>query len=157
MAENAAGGTPKLHGSDDRGRVPVKETDGDPLLRTLLLQAEEQGASFGITLYVQGLAVSGTVISTDEYLAGVAAMVRETGQGDGADAAAQTFDTVRKLFAEQRAEIDPAKRPLPRWIHLRDARTAAGSTLIPSNGQGFWRGRVRSIDGWDMGVMGEPS
>jgi hypothetical protein len=54
-----------------------EETEGaslsvDPMLETFVSLAEEQDISFGVTLTIHGLLISGNIISFQKYLEGIA-------------------------------------------------------------------------------------
>lgn len=42
-------------------------------------------------------------------------------------------------------------RDTPTFIHLRNAQVFLGHNPAPSKGDGLWRGRLASVDGWFLG------
>jgi hypothetical protein len=44
-------------------------------------------------------------------------------------------------------------RPLPGFIHLRNARFLAGDQMVPTNRPVLWRGRITAVDGFFLGSL----
>jgi hypothetical protein len=90
----------------------------------------------GVTLSVGGLLITGTVISRQSYIDGVA-----------------TVRHIMKMVKENTPPND--KEEFDRhFIHLKDARFIfPNSEPLPHNQGVYWRGRLNRVDGWAMGRM----
>jgi len=129
--------------------------------------ANEEMATFNITLLIGGMLVSGVVISPHEFYAGLAEVVRMRGTGTGAEGFSQVFTQVsanlQGEMAVDRIEAEVIEddydryrvRTNPLFIHLRDTRFhhPAGSPL-PGDAGVFWRGRLTAVDGFFLGALG---
>jgi hypothetical protein len=110
--------------------------------------------SFGVTLQVSGLLVSGYLVSGKAYF-------EATGQQiiSGFAQNAALADQMRKMFAtfESAYPSDPTQtdRPIPQFVHLRNARFySTDGTPVPSDAGVWWRGRISEISGIVIGILG---
>ena len=145
---------------DEQEKSQVESPGGDRLLHTLVTLADDQGLSVSVTLYVQGLIISGQLIGTKEYLEGLAEQLEQHGRAvrpqakdvlDGFVRAfrelAETEGTDREARLLNGEDTVPSDRS--RYIHLMNARA------ITSDGGRFhtawWRGRIERVDGFAFG------
>ena len=113
---------------------------------------------FGITLFVGGAAISGTLVSGREYFAGVADQIKRT--ADSPEELEWFSDLLSNFFGEVASTVygprddDAEEKPKERviaFIHLRDARVfRPGEEPMPLPGM-WWRGRLDRVDGFTMG------
>jgi hypothetical protein len=142
----------------------VVEVNAEPdiLLRNLvsLVNNVKDGSvlidEIGLTLHVSGLIVSGDLISYENYLAGLAALLRGNGSPDS-QAVREAFASTFELLAYDNevtgtgAESDrPDETPAPSYIHLRAATidSPAHPGYFPRT---LWRGRLAHVSAWSMG------
>lgn len=124
--------------------------DQDWLLEDLVVIAEDGQHEIGITLHVNGLIITGTLIRGKKYFE---AITEQVGRFD---------DAVAGILMEKANEIynpidsDDIYSNLV-MIHLANARViSAGGIFILSGSkkEGFyWRGKLSSIDGFHLGEL----
>jgi hypothetical protein len=126
----------------------------DWFIQSLVNVANVAPLSFGVTLQVSGLLVSG-------YLVSGKAFFEATGQQivSGLVQNAALADQMRKMFAtfESAYPNDPTQtdRPVPQFVHLQNARFySTDGTPVPSNAGVWWRGRISQISGIVIGILG---
>jgi hypothetical protein len=126
----------------------------DWFIQSLVNVANVAPLSFGVTLQVSGLLVSG-------YLVSGKAFFEATGQQivSGLVQNAALADQMRKMFAtfESAYPNDPTQtdRPVPQFVHLQNARFySTDGTPVPSNAGVWWRGRISEISGIVIGILG---
>jgi hypothetical protein len=126
----------------------------DWFIQSLVNVANVAPLSFGVTLQVSGLLVSGYLVSGKAYF-------EATGQQIVSSLAqnAALADQMRKMFAtfESAYPNDPAQteRPVPQFVHLQNARFySTDGTPVPSNAGVWWRGRISEISGIVIGILG---
>jgi hypothetical protein len=117
---------------------------------TLGLRDEKVDASFGVTLMVRGLLVSGLVISRDEWIANTVDSIAEESRIP-ADRVNAIWHTITKSAEDLRVEnalsglhSDPRK-----FIHLKDVRVHSPSGVQRAP---LWRGALDRVDGWSLGL-----
>jgi hypothetical protein len=118
---------------------PPPSAQHDWFIQSLVNVANVAPLSFGVTLQVSGLLVSGYLVSGKAYF-------EATGQ-------------MRKMFAtfESAYPNDPSQtdRPVPQFVHLQNARFySTNGTPVPSNAGVWWRGRISEISGIVVGILG---
>jgi hypothetical protein len=121
----------------------------DPLLNAVIDAVEmNEGFTLGITLYVGGVMVSGTMISYRTYLEGVGKTFQTAGEGSPSAYATQ----LGKMISDAASHGGHARATGHRFINLEGVRVLSpGSPLMPSNG--FWRGSAAAVDGYAWGVL----
>jgi len=124
---------------------------GDPTLESLIELANSGTMSLGVTLWVGGVVISGTLVGVSEYFEGVAGFVEGSGEGGAAIAGAY-----RKLAGTFHYEIGSQPEDVERFptmIHLKAARVfSAGAAAMPRQGL-WWRGRLDRVDGYSIGSL----
>lgn len=112
----------------------------------------EEGNSFGLTLTVSGLVVTGTAISLTswqqlwaEQLSRVSPMV-----GEGM---ATVYAADAQSRREWLAQLKEDGLPVPpfRFVQMKDVTIYGGAVVqhVP-----LWRGRLEQVDGWSAGRLG---
>jgi hypothetical protein len=134
--------------------VPVPSAQHDWFIQSLVNIATVAPLSFGVTLQVSGLLVSGYLVSGKAYFEAVGEQII-----GGIAQNAALADQMRKMFAtfESAYPTDPgqADRPVPQFVHLQNARFySTDGTPVPSNEGVWWRGRISEISGIVIGILG---
>ena len=136
----------------DETQVPSAQHDW--FIQSLVNVANVAPLSFGVTLQVSGLLVSGYLVSGKAYFEAVGQHVIA-----GVSQNAALSDQMRKMFAtfESAYPSDPGQteRPVPQFVHLQNARFySTDGTPVPSNQGVWWRGRISEISGIVIGILG---
>lgn len=118
---------------------------------TLGYNNDSQEGSFGITLVVQGQAVSGLAISHDAWTREFVQQVGGANEVLG-NAMETLFTTLQAHAFEEESQGDPADKPRPvrRFIHLRDATVFSGGTRL---NVGLIRVSLANVAGWSLGNL----
>ena len=118
----------------------------DPLLKAVVAMADQAGIETGVTLYMAGGIISGTLISQKRYLDQVANGFADAWPGGPNEDIRHTFSTIGDV-GEHSDEIANM------FIHLKDARAVSTKGFLPSAGEGaYWRGKVEAITGFNFGA-----
>ena len=119
----------------------------------ILVKLAHEGISFGVTLQVGGLLVSGTLASGGDYFDGVAAETSASLSPDAAGSLKELFANCRDVATHQPSERTP---PTYRFVHLRDAKFYnTNGSPIPANRGVWWRGRLCEVGGFVVGTLAE--
>jgi len=126
----------------------------DWFIQALVNVANVAPLSFGVTLQVSGLLVSGYLVSGKAYFEATGKQVL-----GGLAQNPQLADEVRKMFAtfESAYPNDPNQkdRPVPQFVHLQNARFySTDGKPVPSDAGVWWRGRISEISGIVIGILG---
>lgn len=119
----------------------------DHLLQHLVGVANDAGISMGITLYVSGAVVSGTLIGGGHFFE----LMKEAVEGDNVNPKIKEgfggmFDSYAKIYT-----APPEIRSAPSFIHLMGAKVfMPGQPPMPTAGM-LWRGRITSVSGFSLG------
>ncbi|MRG90324.1 hypothetical protein GF068_00060 [Polyangium spumosum] len=111
-------------------------------------------ASLGVTLQVGGLLVSGTLVSGHKYFSGVGAELAAAtpGSDETKERLRSTISRLGENFTKPADGNEP--KPLPQYIHLKEARFFhVGGKPIPSNNGVWWRGRLSEVGGFCLGIL----
>ncbi len=133
---------------------PVPSAQHDWFIQSLVNVATIAPLSFGVTLQVSGLLVSGYLVSGKAYFEAVGEQVI-----DGFSQNAELAEQIRQMFAtfESAYSGDPerSERPVPQFIHLQNARFySTEGTPVPVNEGVWWRGRISEVSGIVIGILG---
>jgi hypothetical protein len=137
---------------DDSPIIPSAQHDW--FIQSLVDVANVAPLSFGVTLQVSGLLVSGYLVSGKAYFEAVGEqIIRGVAQN------AALAEQMRKMFStfESAYPNDPGQkdRPVPQFVHLQNARFySTDATPVPSNEGVWWRGRISEISGIVIGILG---
>lgn len=135
------------------GQLPVPSAQHDWFIQSLVNVANVAPLSFGVTLQVSGLLVSGYLVSGKAYFEAVGNQIV-----GGISQNAALADQLRKMFTtfESAYPTEPGQfeRPVPQFIHLQNARFySTDGTPVPSNAGVWWRGRISEISGIVIGIL----
>jgi len=135
----------------DDTQVPSAQQDW--FIQSLVNVANVAPLSFGVTLQVSGLLVSGYLVSGKAYFEAIGQQII-SGFAQNADLANQ----MRKMFATFESaypnDAGAAERPVPQFVHLQNARFySTDGTPAPSNEGVWWRGRISQISGIVIGIL----
>lgn len=121
----------------------------DWFLGHFVSMANDSGVSVGITLFVNGLIVSGATISGADYFKAIGDQVRGAIGVSEEESEGNLFQPYIDDYTRDREE-DEAPLTLT-YVHLKDAQVwAPGQPMAPKGGM-FWRGRLSSVDGFTLG------
>ena len=112
------------------------KSDSDRLLKELTKYVNETHYEINITIFVQGVVISGMLITEIEYIDTV------SGQYIGLS------EEVLDIFWSSRD--DSIKDD---YIHLKNAIFHSAVSPITINNKVYWRGRLSSIDGFVVGEL----
>jgi len=126
------------------------EPNRDPLLETFH-DYGEQGFPFAVTLYVNGLAVSGDLCSGSEFAFELAKPFSGLAEGTIGRSINDVLVDTQKTYDERKTK--PYDEAGYDYVHLKDARTfLPGRVGMPSNGT-YMRFKFSTIDGWSIGKL----
>ena len=136
--------------------VPEQEEEiipvSDIVLSILIDSFAEHGVGIGVTLNVKGLIISGELTSREEYFKGIIQQTKNSnGDSEIVKAIADSFSTMDKTIKEILSEKE--QKPLPNFVHLKNARYFPGGNCTPSNKGVWWRGRLSEVDGFHIGNL----
>ncbi|MEW6113948.1 MAG: hypothetical protein AB1664_17575 [Thermodesulfobacteriota bacterium] len=139
-------------------RVDINlQKEPDAVLSELVTQVNETNAEIPITLMIGGALVSGMLVGRNVYIDYLAS---EIGKVCGNEKIVSLIQqncsaALKEKTAPPTTEESPSS-PI-RYLHLRGARflTLHGGSG-PTKGI-WWRARISEIDGFSLGLMGEPS
>lgn len=131
-------------------------------LQNLISIVNKLDIQVGITLHLEGILVSGQLISAKAYFKKFADDFAYSYPGSQ-----ETKDSIRDSFAslaqmhdepETETETEPVstqeKNAALNYIHLMDCRTfTPGNQPIPTNGGVLWRGRINAVSGFSLGQL----
>jgi hypothetical protein len=129
----------------------------DDLFERLVHLTNTTDLEIGVTLHVNGLMITGKLVSGATYWMSSAREMRERSDGsrDLLDAMAQSMEHIAAEYRETLGEEIQSHR-MDNFVHLKDARTVTAQGPLPRSGA-FWRGRLDCIDGFTLGELGPPS
>jgi hypothetical protein len=126
----------------------------DWFIQSLVNIANVAPLSFGVTLQVSGLLVSGYLVSGKAYFEAMGQQIIGglAGNPDLADQMRKMFGTFESAYPNDPAQTD---RPVPQFVHLQNARFySTNGTPVPSDAGVWWRGRISEISGIVVGILG---
>ena len=124
----------------------------DWFLQNLVSIANSGSLEFGVTLFTEGLIVSGQLVSGKKYFSTFANEFSDAYPGDDDSKA-----NIKSVF-ESNGEIydrgSDADVPPPQFIHLINARCFAhNGQPLPNNRGVTWRGRINAVSGFNLGQL----
>jgi hypothetical protein len=123
------------------------ETD---YILTSLVRVAELDVEVGITLYINGLTITGHLINAVKYFELLSEEAKD-GFGDGMS---KGFDQHRAAIEKIYKSNKNYRTDVVRFIHLRDARIVSGSHFTPTIGKGIlWRGKTNKVDAFHLGII----
>ncbi|WSK17863.1 hypothetical protein OG730_00210 [Streptomyces sp. NBC_01298] len=127
------------------------------MLVSLVEEDQEDRSHFGVSLNIPGGVIYGHVISRHAYVQVWESELREL-PGAGATSLARLPKLIDEVLHEERAAAASpgagaggGADPLPRWIHLQDARFLTGSSNQTMH-YALWRGRLADVVGWSLSI-----
>lgn len=124
----------------------------DDLLKALVMVPEKTSLELGITLNVNGLLVTGFLISQQTYFDTLTERVNSTNSDSEtkdilADFLVQLKDVLLTKTTQENNDFSP-------FIHLRDAKIYPSEGKgMPTFGHALWRGDIRAVNGFSLGEM----
>lgn len=115
----------------------------DYVLVSLVDFCNNSSLEIGISLYVGGSVITGILISGKSYADAVASKMEES----GVKALADWF---RNFGEETFGPESSISEDIPEMIHLKEAKIFDGTV---THYLGWWRGRIKSVDGHCVGQM----
>lgn len=140
---------------------PVSTPNQDAVLATIVAMVNTfESGGFGITLTVGGSLVTGILISGTEYFQRFAEFwpqstntkLGETLKKIFMDVAEDFGKQAKEQFEEHASGDYKTTSPL-QFIHLKDARVATPSGLVPTHFGLLWRGRLSEVQAFSWGVL----
>jgi hypothetical protein len=126
----------------------------DWFLALLVDHVNEHDGAIPITLTVDGLVISGTLVGVREYLRRSAEDLAEVFPSRSesiiesfTEAGEESVDAVRKH--KERVRAGEAELETPHYVHLRNAHYVTGSA--GAHGPVLWRGRLDDVSGFSLG------
>lgn len=124
----------------------------DELLKSLVMVSEKTSVEIGITLNVNGLLITGFLISQESYFDKLTQRIQST-ESDS-EAASTLVDFLKQLKHTLLEKSSDEKNGLLPFIHLRDAKIyPSEGEGMPSFGHALWRGDIRAVNGFSLGEM----
>ena len=124
----------------------------DRYLQYLVSIVNGTDLQYTITLFVDGIIISGFLISMERYFAGIKEKL--TRQLDMEEDKKQKV--IRYLTDQDHIMVDveaEKDNPFPQCIHMRDVTIMfAKDNLVKSKGL-WWRGRIAQVDGFTLGAL----
>ncbi|MFY4776283.1 gas vesicle accessory protein GvpU [Metabacillus sp. RGM 3146] len=117
----------------------------DPILEAYIVAANHDDFTLDITLSVNGLLVSGTLISAWEYFDKLSALFEK-----GTSISRDLSERFKKASELGRNSNSTA------FIHLKDTRIFCGDeNPTPSGSVFLWRGKLDQVDGFFIGKISQ--
>lgn len=110
-------------------------------------------SSFGVTLDVHGVTISGLLISRRRYYDEMYKAILQS--NPSAQEWGFLFEEMKKQLPQNDEEWEVATQIGLIYVCLKDAKYVMGANLIPAQGLGLWMGKIDSIDGFMLGIIGE--
>lgn len=122
----------------------IQHDDADWFLQNLVCNINYNGNELGLTIYVNGLIVSGTLISGKEYFELLADIFSsENVQKES------LFTQERDAYSQE--NVRDAKHTS--FLHMKNAKAVdSNGSTIPSNGC-LWRGKLNHVSGFNIGEL----
>lgn len=124
----------------------------DWFLQNLVSIANNSPLEFGITLFTEGLIVSGQLVSGKKFFSDFAKEFSDAYPGDDDSKASikSAFESKGEIY-DQGPDADV---PPPQFIHLVNARCFAhNGQPLPSNKGVAWRGKINAVSGFNLGQL----
>jgi hypothetical protein len=128
----------------------------DTVFESLVHVANTTDVEMRVTLHVNGLVVTGKLISGATFWTESADDLGDQGSGPS-EFVGTLASEMRRLAADYRDAYaedagDHDREAMSDFVHLRDARTLTPYGPVPSSGA-LWRGRMASVDGFSLGEL----
>lgn len=150
---------------DDETKAPSEQTQEEPAVQPPAINRDgflqlvstfvnaEEGVGLPITLSINGMLVSGTIISAKTYFSEMSKTLANMIYRDEQTPAKAEFE---QSIADMPINPD-GELPLAgelNFIHLRDAKfLAASGESMNVTSSVMWRGRIGNVAGWSLGAF----
>ncbi|TYR79740.1 hypothetical protein FZC66_11355 [Priestia megaterium] len=128
----------------------------DAVVLMFLSLVEEDGMEIGVTLNINGLVVSGTLIGARAYYDGIIESYKELNDRTMSKILTKKFSDLKDGYLKQKQEQEDKdnKGNSATFIHLKEAKYLGANHQSISNKSTWWRGRISSIDGFSFDALG---
>lgn len=145
MTENTSSSQEELKLAFDGNSV-------DWFLQKLVIAANTGSLEFGITLFVEGLIISGQLVSGKKYFSTIGKEFSDAYSEDP-----ETKENLKAAFESNgdiyNHEPDEIVSP-PNFIHLINARCySQDGRSLPNNRGVAWRGKINAVSGFNLGQL----
>lgn len=143
------------HGVKEAQEDPIEQHPRDAYLNALVTFAEGN-LEIGMTLFIRGTVIAGTLISGRKYFEELSRQMRSAsiqGSSDPADlqdVLGRAMMDFANMYPRAGEEPEPGRRPPQPFLHLSNARIFQAANHLRSNGQ-LMRLRLDAVDGYFMG------
>jgi hypothetical protein len=141
----------------EKGHVAVHNDDNavpteDWLLQDLVRLANRyDGFSVGVTITTRGGVITGSLIGVREYFREYGRLWAQVmGGGELGDQIAAQW---AKRGEDDMAEVINYETHHYNYVHIKDARIVAGTSIVPTAGGFLWRGRIAEASGFALGSL----
>ncbi|MFL5350766.1 MAG: gas vesicle accessory protein GvpU [Hyalangium sp.] len=130
----------------------------DWFLQSLVEMVNSSAMSFGVTLSVGGVLVSGELVGGQHYFEGFGAEFTQNFSDEkAAKGAKESFAKMGEIYRKGGNDATASGTGTasgPSYIHLRNARFfQANGTPVPNNKGIWWRGKLSAVDGFTLGML----
>lgn len=137
-------------------KKPELPATDDAVVLMFLSLVDEEGVEVTVTLNVNGVVVSGSLIGAKDYYEGITEASKELQDLTLSKIIAKKFTDLKEAYSKQRQEEDEEedKENSPTFIHLKNATYfGKDGQPITTNSGTWWRGRISSIDGFSINFL----
>ncbi|WP_445491019.1 gas vesicle accessory protein GvpU [Niallia sp. 03133] len=131
-----------------------KLTTNDAVLLMFLSLVEEDGVETALTLNVNGVIVSGTLIGANAYYKGITEAYHELSDSVLSKIMEKKFTDLEDAYIKQKEEDNKEEVANPEaFLHLKNAKYALNDNTSSSISTSWWRGRISSIDAISINAL----
>ena len=129
----------------------IPDYQADEYLRELVRLVSGTESSFPVTLYMNGLVISGQIVSGHRYFEELRDQYAiYFGDSENSKKTIDYLTSPGKIYLD--SDENKSMPPI-RYIHLQNARVMSnGNKPMPAEGV-WWRGRISSIDAFNFGAF----
>jgi hypothetical protein len=142
----------KKQPSPDETKLALDGRSVDWYLQSLVSLVNKSNIEFGITLFVEGLTISGQVVSGRKYFETFAKEFSGAYPGN-----AESQENIRQALASRASIYDhkdsDGTPPPPQFIHLVNCRCFSSGGVLPNNRGVLWRGKINAVSGFSLGSL----
>lgn len=121
----------------------------DAIILMFLDLVEQDGIELDLTLCINGVVISGTLISATNYYEGVTESSKNLKDSTMSKIIAKKFSDLKGEYAKQKEEEEESESTPLTFIHLKNA-VYLNNENPPAHHGTWWRGRISSIDGFSV-------
>lgn len=128
----------------------------DAVILMFLSLVDKEGVEVEVTLNMNGVVVSGTLIGAQAYYEGITEASKELQDQTLSKIIAKKFTNLKDAYIKQKQEQEEKEdnENTATFIHLKNARyLGADDQPITSKNGTWWRGRISSIDGFSFNSL----